>query len=76
MLELTSSGNGDLVQFLVGVEGVDIYRAVLSYVLTCFNKGGSGASPRPPKASEEHLLSVHGCPGIAVERRHIWSGRI
>lgn len=44
MLELTSSGNGDLVQFLAGVEGVDIYRAVLSYVLACFNKGGSGAS--------------------------------
>lgn len=45
MLELTSSGNGDLVQFLAGAEDVDIYRAVLSYTLVCFNREyHSGAS--------------------------------
>ena len=77
MLELTSSVNGGLVQFLAGVENVDIYRAVLSYILSCFSREyHAGTSLGLFKALEERLLSAHTCPGTSVEHRYILSGSI
>lgn len=56
---------------------VDIYRAVLSLILLCFNREYRWSTSLGYfKLIGEYLPSAHTCPGVSVEHQFILSGSI